>query len=107
MATRFGLDGRGAEGRGAAAEVGMYRARGKRSRRLAPSGAVANAWGHAHQGRACEAARNTLSPFAATSSGRAAWPHLFGADARRRLSVCPTRLSRLKLCATLSAARDR
>src|SRR5438105_4146269 len=44
MATRFGLDGRGAEGRGAAAEVGMYRARGKSSRRLAPSGAVAIAW---------------------------------------------------------------
>src|SRR5256884_6530652 len=44
MATRFGLDGRGTEGRGAAAEVGMYRARGKSSRRLAASGAVAIAW---------------------------------------------------------------
>src|SRR5436305_12824736 len=107
MATRFGLDGRGAEGRGAAAEVGMYRARGKSSRRLAPSGAVAIAWDTLIRDGRAKPRVTPWAPVRATCSGGAARPHLFGADARSRLSVCPTRLSRSKLCATLSAARDR
>src|SRR5438067_13565749 len=59
MATRFGLEGRGAEGRGAAAEVGMCRAQGESRGAWHLPARSRFAWGHAHQRLASKPRRNT------------------------------------------------